>query len=323
MEYVRLGSTGLQVSRLCLGMMSYGDPGWRPWVLDLEASRPFVQAAADAGITFYDTADMYSVGVSEEVTGRLLAETFPRREDYVLATKVFNPMGDGPNDQGLSRAHVMDAIDASLVRLGVDHVDLYQTHRWDPETPIEETMEALHDVVKSGKARYLGASSMHAWQFAKAQHVARSNGWTEFVSMQNHLNLLYREEEREMLPQCADMGVGVIPWSPLARGHLARPADTGSTTRSDNDPFANELYEGAATDVLDAVGRVAARHDASRAQVALAWLLAKPGVTAPIFGATTLDHLHDAVGALDVALSADDVEELESPYRPLPVRGHQ
>jgi aryl-alcohol dehydrogenase-like predicted oxidoreductase len=322
-EHVRLGSTGLRVSRLCLGMMSYGDPDWRPWVLDLDAARPFVRAAADAGITFYDTADMYSVGASEEVTGRLLAETFPRREDYVLATKVFQPMGDGPNDGGLSRGHVLDAIDASLRRLGVDHVDLYQVHRWDPETPIEETMEALHDVVRAGKARYLGASSMHAWQFAKAQHVARANGWTPFVTMQNHLNLLYREEEREMLPQCADMGVGVIPWSPLARGRLARPDDADATSRSDSDAFADQLYDGADTAIIDAVGRVAERHDASRAQVALAWLLTKPEVTAPIFGATKLDHLHDAVGALDVALSDDDVDELESPYRPLPVRGHE
>ncbi len=323
MEYVRLGTAGLKVSRLCLGMMSFGDPSIREWSLTLDEARPFVRAAADAGITFYDTADMYSRGASEEITGALLAETFPRREDYVLATKVFNPMGDGPNDRGLSRGHVMDGIDASLRRLGVDHVDLYQVHRWDPRTPIEETMEALHDVVKAGKARYIGASSMFAWQFAKAQRVAALNGWTEFVTMQDHLNLLYREEEREMLPQCADMGVGVLPWSPLARGRLARPADARETTRSGSDPYAESLYDRAATEVVEAVGTVAEAHGASRAQVALAWLLAKPEVTAPIFGATKVDHVHDAVGALDVALSDDDVEALEAPYRPMPVRGHE
>ncbi len=322
-EYVRLGTTGLQVSRLCLGMMSFGDPDIRPWALDVDRARPFVRAAADAGITFYDTADMYSRGASEEITGTLLAETFPRREDYVLATKVFNPMGDGPNDQGLSRGHVLDGIDASLRRLGVDHVDLYQVHRWDPDTPIEETMEALHDVVRVGKARYLGASSMHAWQFAKAQRVAALNGWTPFVTMQDHLNLLYREEEREMLPQCADMGVGVLPWSPLARGRLARPVDADETARSESDPFGDTLYDAAATEVVEAVGEVAARHGVSRAQVALAWLLAKPEVTAPIFGATKVDHVHDAVGALDVRLTDDDLARLEDPYRPMPVRGHE
>ncbi len=322
-EYVRLGTTGLEVSRLCLGMMSFGDPSIREWSLDLDDARPFVQAAADAGITFYDTADMYSRGASEEITGRLLAETFRQRSDYVLATKVFNPMGDGPNDGGLSRGHIMDGIDASLRRLGVDHVDLYQVHRWDPETPITETMETLHDVVKAGKARYIGASSMHAWQFAKAQRVAALNGWTEFVTMQDHLNLLYREEEREMLPQCADMGVGVLPWSPLARGRLARPADADTTARSESDPFGDALYDQAATDVIEAVGTVADAHGVSRAQVALAWLLAKPEVTAPIFGATKVDHVHDAVAALDVTLSDDDLAALEAPYRPMPVRGHE
>ena len=225
MEYTRLGSTGLQVSRICLGMMSYGSPQWRDWVLDLDASRPLVRAAVEAGITFFDTADMYSLGVSEEVTGTLLRELFADRDDYVLATKVFNPMGDGPNDRGLSRKHIMAGIDASLRRLGTDHVDLYQIHRWDPDTPIEETMEALHDVVRAGKARYLGASSMYAWQFATAQYTADLHGWTRFVSMQDHYNLLYREEEREMHPLCLDMGVGVIPWSPLARGHARRHPD--------------------------------------------------------------------------------------------------
>jgi len=234
MEYTRLGSTGLQVSRICLGMMSYGSPRWREWVLDLDAARPLVRAAAEAGITFYDTADMYSVGVSEEITGALLRELFASRDDYVLATKVFNPMGDGPNDRGLSRKHIMAGIDASLRRLGTDHVDLYQIHRWDPDTPVEETMEALHDVVRAGKARYLGASSMFAWQFATAQYTADLNGWTRFVSMQDHYNLLYREEEREMHPLCLEMGIGVIPWSPLARGVLAgtRTRDQRTTTRS-------------------------------------------------------------------------------------------
>ena len=235
---MRLGSTGLQVSRVCLGMMSYGSPSWREWVLDLDASRPLVRSAVDAGIIFFDTADVYSLGVSEEVTGTLLRESFPRREDYVLATKVFSTMSDRPNDRGLSRKHILTSIDASLTRLGTDHVDLYQIHRWDPETPIEETMEALHDVVKAGKARYIGASSMYAWQFAKAQHTADLNGWTRFVSMQDHYNLIYREEEREMHPLCLDQGVGVIPWSPLARGRLARLPEERTTTRSGSDPIA-------------------------------------------------------------------------------------
>jgi aryl-alcohol dehydrogenase-like predicted oxidoreductase len=326
MEYVRLGATGLRVSRICLGMMSYGDPGWRDWVLDLDAARPFVHRAAEAGITFFDTADMYSRGVSEEVTGRLLREAFARREDYVLATKVFGEMGPGPNDRGLSRGHIMDAIDASLRRLGTDYVDLYQIHRWDPDTPIDETMEALHDVVKAGKARYIGASSMWAWQFAKAQHAADLGGWTRFATMQNHYNLLYREEEREMIPLCADMGVGLIPWSPLARGVLAGTRTREGerrTTRAASDRFQDSLYRDADFDTVERVVEVAAERGAPPAQVALAWLLHQPAVTAPIIGATKLPHLDDAIGAVDLELSEKEIERLEEPYRPRPVSGHQ
>jgi len=325
MEYVRLGGTGLKVSRICLGMMSYGDPGWREWVLGEEAAEPIVRRAADAGITFFDTADIYSVGVSEEVTGRLLGRIFPAREDYVLATKVYQRMGPGPNDGGLSRKHILASIDASLGRLGVDYVDLYQIHRWDSETPIEETMGALHDVVRSGKARYIGASSMYAWQFAKAQHAADRSGYTRFVSMQNHYNLVYREEEREMVPLCVDQGVGVIPWSPLARGFLAgnRTRDgQRHTVRAASDPFADELYTDADFDVVDQLTEVARGRGLPPAQVALAWLLHKPGVTAPIIGATRLAHLDDAVAAVGVALSPDEMKLLEQPYRPHPVRGH-
>jgi aryl-alcohol dehydrogenase-like predicted oxidoreductase len=325
-EYVRLGRTGLKVSRICLGMMSYGDPGWRDWVLDEAAAEPFVREAADAGITFYDTADMYSLGVSEEVTGRLLRKTFPRREDYVLATKVRFPMGGAPNDGGLSRGHILDAVDASLRRLGVDHIDLYQIHRWDYETPIAETMEALHDCVRAGKVRYLGASSMHAWQFAKAQHTADRHGWTRFVAMQNHYNLLYREEEREMIPQCRDMGVGIIPWSPLARGVLAgtRTRDgERRTTRAASDGFTDYLYDEADFDVVDAVVAVADERGVAPATVALAWLLHQPGVTAPIVGATKPGHLADAVAAVGFELSEDERKRLEPPYRPHSVRGHE
>lgn len=325
MEYVRLGATGLQVSRICLGMMSYGDPGWRDWVLAESEARPFLQRAAEAGITFFDTADMYSVGVSEEVTGRLLAEVFDDRADYVLATKVFNPMTDRPNRGGLSRKHVMEAIDASLRRLGTDHVDLYQTHRWDPDTPIEETMEALHDCVRAGKVRYLGASSMFAWQFAKAQRVAVLHGWTPFVSMQPHYNLLYREEEREMLPQCRDMGVGVIPWSPLARGVLAGTRTregAAKTTRAGSDRFTDSLYSDRDFDVVERVVEVARERGCPPAQVALAWLLHQPGVTAPIVGATKLGHLDDAVAAVALSLSPEERARLEEPYVPHPVAGH-
>src|SRR6185436_12947661 len=274
-EYVRLGSAGLQVSRICLGMMSYGTRAERAWHLDEAAAEPIVKAAADGGITYFDTADTYSDGVSEQITGRLLARLFDHRDDYVLATKVFFPMGPGRNDRGLSRKHILAAIDASLRRLGTDYVDLYQIHRWDYETPVEETMEALHDVVKAGKARYIGASSMFAWQFAKALHVAERNGWTRFVTMQNHLNLLYREEEREMLPLCADEGIGVIPWSPLARGRLTRDWDE-TTERQQTDSFGNSLYDKTADAdrrVVEAVAEVASQRGITRAQVALAWLL--------------------------------------------------
>ena len=325
MQYSRLGATGLEVSRICLGMMSYGDPAWRDWTLDEEAARPFVRRAAEAGIMFFDTADMYSMGVSEEVTGRLLRAVFPRREEYVLATKVRFRMGEGPNDSGLSRGHILDAIDASLRRLGTDHVDLYQIHRWDDETPIEETMEALHDVVRAGKARYIGASSMFAWQFAKAQHTAERAGTSRFVSMQNHYNLVYREEEREMIPCCIDMGVGLIPWSPLARGLLAgnRSRDgERRTTRAASDEFADHLYDESDFDVVDRLVEVAGERGVPPAQVALAWLLHKPGVTAPIVGATKLSHLDDAIAAVDVALSDKEIERLEESYRPHPVRGH-
>ena len=320
MDYVRLGSTGTRVSRICLGMMTYGDPGWRDWILGEDDSEPIVRAAVEAGVTFFDTADMYSRGASEEVTGRLLSRFFTRREDYVLATKVFMPMGDGPNDRGLSRTHILDGIDASLRRLGTDHVDLYQVHRFDPHTPIEETMEALHDVVKAGKARYLGASSMWAWQFAKAQSTAERHGWMPFVSMQDHYNLLYREEEREVLPLCADQGVGVIPWSPLARGRLARAWDE-DTERSATDGFGQTLYVESDRTVVERVSEVAGELGVSRAQVALAWLLAKPVVTAPIVGATRLSHLEDAVAAVDLRLDDDVLTRLEEPYAPHAVAG--
>jgi 1-deoxyxylulose-5-phosphate synthase len=319
---VRLGRTGLKVSPICLGMMSYGDPAVRPWALDEAAAEPFVSRAAEAGINFFDTADVYSNGASEEVTGRLLAKVFSRREEYVLATKVHGAMGSGPNDRGLSRKHILDGIDASLRRLGLDYVDLYQIHRWDPETPIEETMEALHDVVRAGKARYIGASSMYAWQFAKAQRVAP----TPFVTMQNHYNLVYREEEREMIPQCVDMGVGIIPWSPLARGFLtgSRTRDGQKLTRrAETDQFGDTLYSTADFDVVDRLNEVAAKRDLPAAQVALAWLLHKPGVSAPIVGATKLRHLDDAIASVDVQLSTEEIDRLEEPYRPHAISGHQ
>jgi 1-deoxyxylulose-5-phosphate synthase len=325
MEYGRLGSTGLKVSRVCLGMMSYGSQTEREWHLGEDDAEPIVRHAVEAGITFFDTADTYSDGLTEEITGRLLAKLFGRRDDYVLATKVFFPMGPGPNDQGLSRKHVLAAIDASLSRLGTDHVDLYQIHRWDPETPIEETMEALHEVVRAGKARYIGASSMYAWQFAKAQHTAMVAGWTRFVSMQNHYNLVYREEEREMIPLCLDQGVGVIPWSPLARGLLAGTRERGGerrTVRAGADPLADEMYEEADFDVVDAVRAVAGERGVPPAQVALAWLLGRPAVSAPIVGATKLGHLDDAVAAVDLTLTAEEVARLDAPYRPHPVIGH-
>lgn len=306
-------------------MMSYGTPLWREWVLDLDASRPLVRSAVDAGITFFDTADMYSLGASEEVTGKLLGEFFSDRDDYVLATKVFMAVGDGPNDKGLSRKHIMASIDKSLRRLGTDHVDLYQIHRWDPETPIEETMEALNDVVRAGKARYIGASSMYAWQFAKAQHTADLGGWTRFVAMQDHYNLIYREEEREMHALCADQGIGVIPWSPLARGVLAgnRTRDGKNTTRANSDNIADRLYADADFAVVDALRGVAAARGLPPAQVALAWMLHKDVITAPVVGATKPGHIEDAVAAVDVVLSDDEIAVLEKPYVPHPVLGHE
>jgi aryl-alcohol dehydrogenase-like predicted oxidoreductase len=325
MQYGQLGSSGLKVSRICLGMMSYGDPAEREWHLGEDAAEPIVARAVDAGVTFFDTADVYSGGVTEEITGRLLGKLFPHRDDYVLATKLYFPMGPGQNDRGLSRKHVLASIDASLGRLGTDYVDLYQIHRWDYETPIEETMAALHDVVQAGKARYIGASSMYAWQFAKAQHVAQVAGGTRFTSMQNHYNLVYREEEREMIPLCLDQGVGVIPWSPLARGLLAGNRERrgqGNTVRAGSDPLADAMYADADFDVVDVVRALAGERGLPPAQIALAWLLGKPAVSAPIVGATRLSHLDDAIAAVDLALTDEEVARLEAPYRPHPVIGH-
>jgi aryl-alcohol dehydrogenase (NADP+) len=326
MEYMNLGRSGLKVSRICLGMMTYGTPEWREWVLNEEQSRPFIRRALELGINFFDTADMYSLGVSEEVTGRALRD-FARRDEIVLATKVYFPIGQGQNNHGLSRKHIMEAIDNSLRRLGTDYVDLYQIHRWDSETPIEETMEALHDVVKAGKARYIGASSMYAWQFAKAQYTADLHGWTRFVSMQNHYNLIYREEEREMLSFCIDQGVGAIPWSPLARGFLSgnRTRDTkGESLRARTDTYAHDMYYRENDfDVVERLVAVAERMpNAKPAQVALAWLLHRPGITAPIIGASKMSHLEDAVAAVSIKLSAEEMQLLEEPYRPHPVLGH-
>jgi 1-deoxyxylulose-5-phosphate synthase len=324
-KYVNLGSTGLRVSRVCLGMMSYGNGSDRPWVLDEDGAEPIVKAAADGGVTFFDTADVYSGGASEVATGRLLPKMFAR-DDVVVATKIFMPMGPGENTGGLSRKHIMAGIDASLTRLDMDYVDLYQIHRWDYRTPIEETMQALHDVVQAGKARYIGASSMFAWQFAKAQHAADLHGWTRFVSMQNHYNLLYREEEREMIPQCLDQGVGVIPWSPLARGVLTgnRTRDgERRTTRANSDAFGDTLYSEADFDIVDRVADVAGKRGVPPAQVALAWLLHRPGVTAPIVGATKLGHLQDALAAEELELGEDEMRHLEESYVPHPVLGHR
>ena len=325
MEYVRLGSTGLKVSRICLGTMTYGTPEWRPWVLDEAASRPFFVRALEHGINFFDTADMYSRGVSEQVVGRALKE-LARRDQVVIATKAFYPMGDGPNDRGLSRKHLLDAIDASLRRLGTDHVDLYQIHRFDYDTPIDETLEALHDIVKAGKARYLGASSMYAWQFARMLHTADAHGWTRFVSMQNHYNLVYREEEREMMPLCREQGIGVIPWSPLARGFLAgnrRQPERDETVRAKTDEFAHKMYY-ADSDfaIADRVAELAKRRGVAPAQMALAWLLAKPGVTSPIVGASKLPQLEDAVAAIDLRLDAAEMTFLEELYQPHRILGH-
>ncbi|MEX2647512.1 MAG: aldo/keto reductase [Alphaproteobacteria bacterium] len=326
MDYVNLGATGLKVSRLCLGMMTYGDPKWRPWTLGEKAARPFIKRALGHGINFFDTADMYSLGVSEVVLGNAL-KALTRRDNVVVATKLYNPMSDDPNDRGLSRKHVMASIDASLKRLKMDYVDLYQIHRWDDQTPIEETIEALDDVVRAGKALYLGASSTYAWQFAKALYLADAMGCARFVCMQPHYNLVYREEEREMLPLCAAEGIGVIPWSPLARGFLAGSRKRGetmpkATARAKSDEFAREMYfQDHDFDVLDRVVALATKHRVKPAQVALAWMLGKPVITAPILGATRLEHIDDAVAALDITLEEAEVRALEETYRPHPVLG--
>ena len=325
MNYVNLGTTGTRVSRICLGTMTYGTPKWRPWVLDEEASRPFLRRAIEAGINFFDTADMYSNGVSEEVVGRAIRD-YGKRDEIVLATKVFYPMGSGPNRGGLSRKHILEAIDASLRRLGVDYVDLYQIHRFDPATPIEETLEALHDVVKMGKARSIGASSMYAWQFASMLHASERHGWTKFVTMQNHYNLVYREEEREMIPLCLDRGIGVIPWSPLARGFLAGNRNrekSGETSRAQTDDFAQKMYfDDSDFRTVDRVVELAKRRGVTPAQIALAWILHKPGVTAPIVGASKMEQLEQALAALDLTLDADEMRFLEEEYRPHGVLGH-
>ncbi len=323
MKYARLGRTGLEVSRICLGCMSFGKKtAERPWVLGLEEARPMFRRAWDAGVNFFDTANVYAEGTSEEITGALIKELAPR-DEIVLATKVFGKMRPGPNGSGLSRKAILSEIDNSLKRLGTDYVDLYQIHRFDPDTPIEETLEALHDVVKAGKARYIGASSMHAWQFAKMLYTADRNGWTRFVSMQNHLNLLYREEEREMLPLCADQGIGVIPWSPMARGRLARPWGE-VTARAETDGFGKTLYsetEAANRQINEAVAAIAQARGVKMAQVALAWVLHKEPVAAPIVGATKIGHVEDAVGAVDIELTAEEIKALEAPYRPTAVAG--
>ncbi|HUF54475.1 MAG TPA: aldo/keto reductase [Dehalococcoidia bacterium] len=326
MDYVQLGSTGLRVSRICLGTMTYGSPQWRDWVLGEEDSKPFYKKALDAGINFFDTADVYSLGASEEVTGSALRE-YAKRDDVVIATKVFSPMGGGPNQRGLSRKHIFDSIEASLRRLQTDYVDLYQIHRWDFQTPIEETLEALNDLVRAGKVRYIGASSMAAWQFAKALYISEMKGWSPFVSMQNHYNLVYREEEREMIPLCQDQGVGVIPWSPLARGFLAgnRTQDkSGETARAKSDEFAHYMYYSEADfAVLREVETMANAHGVKPAQIALAWLLHKPGVTSPIVGASKMYQLEEAIAACDIRLSDEEVRQLEQPYIPHRVLGHQ
>jgi len=325
MQYVNLGSTGLRVSRLCMGMMGFGNGSERKWVVDEDAAEPIVKTAVEGGVIFFDTADTYSGGASEMATGRLLPK-FLSRDEMVVATKVYMPMTPGENGKGLSRKHILSAIDASLGRLGMDYVDLYQIHRWDHWTPIEETMGALDEVVKAGKARYLGASSMFAWQFAKAQHTAERRGWSRFVSMQNHYNLIYREEEREMIPLCLDQGVGVIPWSPLARGLLTGNRGREGekrTTRAGSDDFTDYLYSQPTDfDVVDRVAEVAAARGVPPARVALAWLLAKPGVTAPIVGSTRVGHLEDALAAEQLSLDAEEIAALEEPYVPHPVLGH-
>jgi 1-deoxyxylulose-5-phosphate synthase len=323
MRYERLGSTGLQVSVVTVGCMSWGDPdrGGHPWAKDEDFAHSTIKAALEAGINFFDTANVYSAGSSEEFTGRALKK-YADRENVVLATRVHGRMRPGPNGAGLSRKAILQEIDASLTRLGTDYVDLYQIHRWDPETPIEETLEALHDVVRAGKARYLGASSMFAWQFAKAQHVAADHGWTPFVSMQDHYNLLYREEEREMLPLCLDQGIGVIPWSPLARGRLTRPWDT-TTARTETDEFGSSLYRDEDAATVQKVLDLAEGHGVSPAQVALAWVMAQPAVTSPIVGVTKPEHLDDAIAAVDLVLSDEELESLSADYVPRGIAGHR
>lgn len=326
MDYQRLGKSGLKVSRICLGTMTYGSSQWRDWVLDERESRPFIQRALELGINFFDTADAYSLGVSEEILGRALND-FTRREEVVIASKVFFSMGDKPNLGGLSRVHIMQAIDDSLRRLGTDYIDLYQIHRWDPETPIGETLEALHDVVKSGKVRYIGASSMYAWQFSKSLYLADLHGWTRFVSMQNHYNLVYREEEREMGPLCRSEGIGVVPWSPLARGFLSgnrSRQDWGETVRAKSDEFAHQMYyQESDFTVVERVVELAQQRGVTPSQIALAWLLHQPGVTAPIIGASKMTHLEEDIAAIDIKLSPEELDTLQEPYQPHPVLGHR
>jgi 1-deoxyxylulose-5-phosphate synthase len=325
MDYVNLGSTGLKVSRLCLGAMTYGSKKWREWVLEEEEARPFFRRAIEAGINFFDTADVYSLGVSEEITGRALKEYGPSRDKIVIATKVFSVMGDNPNQKGLSRKHIMHAIDDSLRRLGTDYVDLYQIHRFDPHTPIEETLEALNDVVRAGKALYIGASSMYAWQFLKMLQTSERNGWSRFVTMQNHYNLVYREEEREMIPLCIEEGIGIIPWSPLARGFLAGNRNSesrGETIRAKTDDFAHKLYYRPSDfTVVERLSAIAEKRGVQNAQVALAWVLAKPGMTSPIVGASKMAHLDQALAALEIRLDESEIKALEEPYEPHPVLG--
>ena len=326
MQYVNLGKTGLKVSRLCLGMMTYGSKKWREWVLEEKDAKPFIERALAAGINFFDTADVYSLGESERITGSLLREAGVKRENVVVATKVHAQMSDDVNDRGLSRKHILDSIDHSLKRMQMDYVDLYQIHRWDYSTPIEETMEALNDIVRAGKARYIGASSMFTWQFMKALHVSEMNGWSKFVSMQNHYNLIYREEEREMIPLCMDQGIGLIPWSPIARGFFAgnrKRGGGGGTTRAQHDPFANELYFREEDFIVtERATEVAKEHGVTASQIALAWLLNKPHISAPIIGSSRIEHLDQAIAALDIKLSDEENKRLEEPYRPHPVLGY-
>ena len=325
MHYKNLGKSGLKVSRICLGTMTYGTSQWRDWVLDESESRPFIERALELGINFFDTADAYSLGISEEILGRALKD-FTRREEVVIASKVFFPMGDRPNQGGLSRVHIMQAIEDSLRRLGTDYIDLYQIHRWDPDTPIEETLEALHDLIKSGKVRYIGASSMYAWQFSKSLYLAELHGWTRFISMQNHYNLVYREEEREMMPLCRAEGIGVLPWSPLARGFLSGNRslqEWGDTARAKSDDFAHKMYyQESDFTVVERVIELAKKRGVTPSQVALAWLLHQPGVTAPIIGASKMRHLEEDAAALEIDLSGDELAALEEPYQPHPVLGH-